>query len=64
MLKKTLIGLGFAVAVWTFCGALVGVGRQFLSMDTTLIVHAIGAPVGAAFFSWIYFRNFGFTTPW
>ena len=53
----------FAFAVWAFCGALVGVGRQFLSMDATLIVHAIGAPVGAAFFSWTYFRNFGFTNP-
>ena len=63
MVKKVLIVLGFAIAIWAFCGALVGVGRQFLSMDTTLIVHAIGAPVGAAFFSWIYFRNYAFTTP-
>jgi len=63
MAKKILIILGFAIAVWAFCGALVGIGRQFLSMDMTLIVHAIGAPVGAAFFSWIYFRNYGFTSP-
>ena len=63
MLKKTAIIIGFAIAVWAFCGALVGVGRQFMSMETTLIVHAIGAPVGTAFFSWIYFRNYGFTTP-
>lgn len=63
MLKKTVIVLGFAFAVWAFCGALVGVGRQFMSMDTTLIVHAIGAPIGAAFFSWFYFRNYGFTSP-
>ncbi|MDH3236683.1 MAG: hypothetical protein OEQ29_24465 [Alphaproteobacteria bacterium] len=63
MLKKTVIVLGFACAVWAFCGALVGIGRQFLSMDSTLILHAIGAPIGAAFFSSLYFRNYNFTSP-
>lgn len=63
MLKKVLIVVGFACAVWAFCGALVGIGRQFMSMDTTLIVHAIGAPIGAAILSWLYFRNFGHTSP-
>lgn len=63
MFKKTAIVLGFAFAVWAFCGALVGVGSQFMTMDATLIVHAIGAPIGAAFFAWIYFRNFGYTSP-
>lgn len=63
MLKKAAILLGFAFAVWAFCGALVGVGRQFMTMDATLIVHAIGAPIGAAVFSWIYFRHFGHTGP-
>lgn len=63
MFKKIAIILGFGVAVWTFCGALVGVGRQFMSMDMTLIVHAVGAPVGAAIASWFYFRNFYFTRP-
>jgi len=61
--KRTVIVLGFAVAVWAFCGALVGIGRQYMSMDATLIVHAIGAPMGAAFFSWIYFGIFGGMTP-
>lgn len=63
MLKKTLILLAFAFAVWTFCGALVGIGRQFMSMESTLIVHAVGAPVGAAFLSWLYFPKYGFTSP-
>ena len=62
MFKKAAIILGFGVAVWAFCGALVGVGRQFMSMDMTLIVHAVGAPVGAIA-SWFYFRNFYFTRP-
>lgn len=63
MPKKFPIVLGFAVAVWALCGALVGVGRQYMSMDATLIAYAIGAPIGTALLSSIYFRNFGFTTP-
>ena len=63
MVKKAIVILAFAVAVWAFCGALVGVGRQFMTMDTTLIVHAIGAPIGAAVASWLYFRSFNFTSP-
>ena len=63
MLRKTAILMGFAVAVWAFCGALIGIGRQFMDMDATLILHAIGAPLGSAFFAAIYFRNFAFTTP-
>lgn len=63
MPKKTLIVLIFAFAVWVFCGALVGIGRQVISMETTLVVHAIGAPIGAALFSWPYFRFFGYTGP-
>lgn len=63
MLKKTLIVFAFGCAVWAFCGALVGIGRQFMSMDATLIVHAIGAPIGTAILSWLYFRNFAHTSP-
>jgi hypothetical protein len=63
VLKETAVILAFGIAIWAFCGALVGIGRQFMSMDATLIVHAIGAPVGAAILSWLYFRNFGYTSP-
>ena len=63
MSKKALIILVFAFCVWAFCGALVEIGRQFMSMETTLAVHAIGAPIGAAFISWPYFRFFGYTRP-
>jgi hypothetical protein len=63
MLKKALTVSGFSCAVWAFCGALVGIGRQFMNMDATLIVHAIGAPIGATALGWVYFRNFGYTRP-
>lgn len=37
--------------------------RQAFSLQTALIVHAIGAPVGFALISRFYFRRFAFTTP-
>ncbi len=55
--------LGFAVAVWAFCGAIMGIGPLFMPMNTTLVVHAIGGPLGAAVAAWIYTRMFGFTGP-
>jgi hypothetical protein len=63
VLKKAFVVFGFACAVWALCGALVGIGRQFMSLETTLYVHAIGAPLGAAVLGWIYFRKFGYTSP-
>jgi len=63
MVGKTLTVFLFAVLIWGFCGAIIAFGRQYFTMDTTLIIHAIGAPLGAAFFSMIYFRYFSHTSP-
>lgn len=52
-----------AVVGWAYCGAIIGVGRQFLSIHTTLIVHAIGAPLGFALISFFYYRRYAFTSP-
>lgn len=52
-----------AVVLWILCGAIVMIGRQIWSMETTLIVHAIGAPVIAAAISLIYFNFFNYTSP-
>lgn len=62
-LTRYPVAVGFGGLVWAFCGALVGIGRQFMSMDATLIVHAAGAPIGAAVLAWIYFRSFACTSP-
>ena len=62
MLQRWSIVIGFGIAIWAFYGALLALGQQLWSMDTTLIVHAIGAPIGAAFFSWLYFRTYHFTS--
>jgi hypothetical protein len=63
MATKTAIVLVFAVAVWAFCGAIMGIGPQVMSIDTTLIVHAIGGPIGAAIATFFYFRFFGDISP-
>ena len=55
--------LAHAVAGWAYCGAIIAVGRQFLSIHTTLVVHAIGAPVGFALISFFYYRRWAFTSP-
>lgn len=41
----------------------MAVGRQLTTIDRTLVVHVLGAPIGFALITWLYYRNFGFTTP-
>lgn len=41
----------------------MGIGMAVTSIQTTLILHAIGAPIIFATISWIYFRKFKYTTP-
>ncbi len=62
-MAKTAIIAGHALAGWMYCGALIGIGRQIMSLETTLIAHAVGAPLGFALVSWIYFKKFAFTGP-
>jgi hypothetical protein len=61
--RKIAIILTHALVGWIYCGALIGIGRQFLSMQATLIMHAIGAPLGFILISLLYFKMFGFTSP-
>ncbi len=52
-----------AVVGWAYCGVIIGVGQQFLSIHTTLVLHAIGAPLGFALISLFYYRRYAFTSP-
>lgn len=63
MAKELSIAFAFAVAVWANCGAIMGIGPLFLSMETTLVVHAIGGPLGAAIATLFYYRFFGELAP-
>jgi len=51
------------VVGWGLCGAIIGVGRRFFSMDTTLLLHAAGAPLVFVLLSLLYFRKFAYTGP-
>lgn len=62
-MRKAVIILAFAVIGWAWCGAIVGFGRRVFSMETTLILHAVGGPLGFALLSWIYHRKFALTRP-
>ena len=47
-MNKHVFALILAVLVWANCGAIMGIGPLFVSMETTMVVHAIGGPLGAA----------------
>jgi hypothetical protein len=40
----------------------MGIGLATTSLNRTLVVHAIGAPLIFAAVSWVYFTGFGYTT--
>ena len=55
--------VGHAAVGWAFCGGIMAIGQQLTTLDRTLIIHAVGAPVGFAVITWFYYRKFGFTSP-
>jgi hypothetical protein len=62
MLKPQLTLIGFALAGWAICGATIGIGRQLLSMEATLHLHAVVAPVAFFVLAWWYSRRFPATS--
>ena len=61
--KATLITIAHGLIGWALCGAIMGIGMAVTSIETSLIIHAMGAPVIFAVLSFIYFRKFNYTTP-
>ena len=61
--KRILIIAALGLLGWALCGAIMFAGMSLMPMRTTLIVHAIGAPVIFTLISLLYFKRFGFTTP-
>ena len=47
-----------AVILWALCGATIGLGRALVGIETTLIIHALAAPVLAVLISFHYFRRY------
>ncbi len=61
--RKLIIILIHAFIGWALCAATMGIGMAMTSLENTLIMHAIGAPIFLMIVSLIYFRKFHYTTP-
>jgi len=61
--KKVIVILAHAFVGWMLCAATIGIGMAVTTLQTTLIVHATGAPIFFAGVSWIYFGKFNYTKP-
>ncbi|MBI4787082.1 MAG: hypothetical protein HY782_08560 [Chloroflexi bacterium] len=62
-IAKAITVLTFAFVGWAICGAIMGIGRAVTSLENTLDIHAIGAPIVFGTLSLIYFKRFNYTTP-
>ena len=62
-MKKIIIILLHAFVLWGLCGAIMGMGRSLTTIELTLIIHATGAPILASIISYLYYKNFNYTTP-
>ena len=47
---------------WALCGAIMFVGMSVMGLRTTLIVHAIGAPIIFTVISMFYYKKFHYTS--
>jgi len=52
-----------AIIGWAICGATIGVGRQIMSMDATLAVHAVVAPLAFGLLTWHHFVRYPTSSP-
>ena len=62
-LGRVIIIAALGLLGWALCGAIMFIGMSVMSIETTLIVHAIGAPIIFSAISLFYFKKFRFTSP-
>ncbi len=60
---KLITMLGHGLTGWALCAATMGIGMAVTSMENTLVIYAIGAPIYFAIISFVYFRYFRSTSP-
>jgi hypothetical protein len=61
--KQVIIIVGLGLLGWALCGAIMFIGMTITDLQTTMIVHAIGAPIIFALISWFYYSRFHYTSP-
>ncbi len=62
-IKKLAVIKIHAFIGWGLCAAIMGIGSIVTSIENTLIIHAIGAPIIFSIISLIYYKKFNYTTP-
>lgn len=62
-LKQISIIIFLGALGWALCGAIMFIGMAVMDLQTTLIAHAIGAPIIFAIISLFYFSKFNYTSP-
>lgn len=62
-LKQISIILILGAVGWALCGAIMFIGMAVTDLQTTLILHAIGAPIIFTLISMLYFSKFKYTSP-
>lgn len=62
-IKQVAVIVLLGLLGWALCGAIMFIGMEVTDIQTTLIVHAIGAPIIFSLISLFYFRKYGYTTP-
>jgi hypothetical protein len=62
-MRKVVVVLLFAFAIWALCGMTMGISMEITSLQNALIIHAIAAPIIAAAISFVYFNRFSYTAP-
>ena len=61
--KKMVVVLAHAFVGWALCFATMGIGMALTTLQNTLVIHAVGAPIFFIIVSLIYFRKFNYTAP-
>ena len=61
--SRVIIIVALGLLGWALCGAIMFIGMSVMSIETTLIVHAIGAPVIFSTISIFYFKKFRYSSP-
>jgi hypothetical protein len=62
-LRQISILLFLGAVGWALCGAIMFIGMAVTDLQTTLILHAIGAPIIFTLISLFYFSKFKYTSP-
>lgn len=61
--KSTFIAIAHGLAGWALCGVVMEVGMKVTTVERTLVVHAVAAPVIFAAISLVYFSRPDSLTP-